>query len=380
MLWLAAATLLIYLALAVEVVRGNRSIGHLKDVPPLDPAGAPAVTVVIPARDEARGIEAALRSVLAQDYPGLEILVVDDRSTDGTGAILDRMAVEDPRLRVVHITGLPPGWLGKNNALQHGAGQARGEILLFADADVVMHPTTVRRAVAYLLERGLDHLTLTPRIRMSSLLLELFIGTFSIQFALYLRPWRAKDPKSDRFVGIGAFNMVRAAVYRAAGMHGPIAMRPDDDIRLGQLLKKKGFRQDILFGSPLVEVEWYSSLGELVRGLEKNAFAGVDYRVSMVVLATLANLVLSIWPFLGIFLTEGPARWLNLAVMGVFVLLCWSNAPLAHVPRWHGLTYPAGVLLFLYILWRATLITLRQGGIRWRGTLYPLAELKANKL
>ncbi|MFP5286679.1 MAG: glycosyltransferase family 2 protein, partial [Thermoanaerobaculia bacterium] len=304
---LALGTFLVYLALGFEVIRGNRSIRFLKDVPPL--AGEhPRVSIVIPARNEERNLEEALRSVLAQDYPNLEFVVVDDRSTDRTGEILDRMAAADPRLRVVHVTGLPPGWLGKNHALHLGSEGASGDHLLFTDADVVLAPSTVSRAVGFLEREGLDHVTVSPEVERPSLLFEMFIGAFSFFFALFVKPWKARDPKSGKHVGIGAFNLVRAASWRAAGGHRAIALRPDDDLKLGKLLKKNGFRQEFLFGQGLVRVEWYASVRELIHGTTKNSFAAVDYSLPVVIASTVSQLSLNVWPFLGLFLTAGPTR------------------------------------------------------------------------
>ncbi len=376
---LALATFLLHVATAIEIRRGNRSIRFLKDLPPL--AGPlPRVSILIPARNEERNLEEALRSVLALDYDNLEIDVVDDRSTDRTGEILDRMARTDPRLRVVHVRELPPGWLGKNHALWLGAGSATGEFLLFTDADVVLAPSALRRAVGAMVADRLDHLTASPEIARPSALFEMFIGAFALFFALFTKPWKAKDPQSPHHVGIGAFNLVRASAYRAAGGHQAIAMRPDDDLKLGKLLKKNGFRPEFVFGQGALRVEWYASVRELIQGLMKNAFSGVDYRVSVVVVATVAQLATWVWPFLALVLTSGPTRWLNLASVLVLLGLCWINAPLAGVRRWHGVGFPLATLLFLYIVWRAMLLTLWNGGIDWRGTHYPLAELKANKV
>jgi cellulose synthase/poly-beta-1,6-N-acetylglucosamine synthase-like glycosyltransferase len=377
---LALATVLLILATFAELLRGNRLLRSLRDVPPWTGAPAPVISVVIPARNEERHVEEALRSVLAQDWEPLEIVVVDDRSTDRTGEILDRMAVAEPRLRIVHVTELPPGWLGKNHAMQLGAEQAAGELLLFTDADVVLDPTTLRRAVAYLQENRLDHLTVAPEIRVPGVVLKTFVAVFSIFFAMYVKPWKARDPRSPKHIGIGAFNLVRTAAWHAAGTHRAIAMRPDDDLKLGKLLKKNGFRQDLAFGGGLVSVEWYHSVRELVDGLMKNAFAGVDYRVWVVVLSTVLQLAFFVWPFAGVFLTDGPTRLLNLVAVALLLILCWVNARLTHLPVWTGLGFPFATLFFLYIVWRAMILTLVQGGIRWRGTLYPLKELKANKV
>jgi len=379
LLLLAVATLVAHGATAFEILRGNRSIRFLRDLPPLA-SPLPRVSIVIPARNEERNLEEALRSVLALDYDNLEIEVVEDRSTDRTGEILERMAAAEPRLRVVRVRELPPGWLGKNHALWLGAGKATGEFLLFTDADVVMAPSVLRRAVGAMVADGLDHLTASPEIDRPSALFEMFIGAFSLFFALFTRPWKVKDPKSPRYVGIGAFNLVRASAYRAVGGHRTIAMRPDDDLKLGKILKTGGCRQEFAFGQGMLRVEWYASVRELIQGLMKNAFSGVDYRVSVVVFSTVFQLALLVWPFLAIFVTHGATRWLNLASVLVLVALCWINAPLAGVRRWHGVGFPVVTLLFLYIVWRATVLTLWNDGIDWRGTHYPLAELKANKV
>jgi cellulose synthase/poly-beta-1,6-N-acetylglucosamine synthase-like glycosyltransferase len=376
---LALVTLIAHVATGIQVHLGNKSIRFLRDLPPLD-GPLPRVSIVIPARNEERNLEEALRSILALDYGNLEIDVVDDRSTDRTGEILDRMATADPRLRIVHIRELPPGWLGKNHALWLGAGKATGEFLLFTDADVVMDPSALRRAIGAMVADRLDHLTATPDIERPSLLFEMFIGAFSLFFALFTKPWKVKDPDSPSHVGIGAFNLVRASAYRAAGGHQAIAMRPDDDLKLGKLIKKNGFRQEFVFGQGMLRVEWYASVRELIQGLMKNAFSGVDYRVWVVVVSTVAQLVMMVWPFLALVLTSGATRWLNLTSVLVLFTLCWINAPLAGVRRWHGIGFPIATLLFLYIVWRAMLLTLWRDGIDWRGTHYPLALLKANKV
>jgi len=186
LLGLAAATLLVHLASGIEFAIGNRSIRFLRDVAPPEGFAGPRVSVIIPARDEARKIAEALQSVLEQDYVDLEIIAVDDRSTDGTGVILDRMAQAHPGLKVIHLTELPQGWLGKNHALYLGTQHASGGLLLFTDADVVMAPSTISQAVSYMMGQHLDHLAVVPEIRMPGILLQVFIMGFAIFFGMYL--------------------------------------------------------------------------------------------------------------------------------------------------------------------------------------------------
>ena len=378
--WLALVTLLLVLATAVEFAHGNRSLSHLGSIAPFQGSKPPKVSIVIAARNEVRKIEKALQSILAQDYPNLEFIVVDDRSTDETGTILDRLANKDSRIYVVRIMELPKGWLGKNHAQHFGAERATGDLILFTDADVVMERLVISRAVNYLHHEELDHLAITPHLQMPGLSLGMFGGAFALFFGLYAKPWKARDPKSPRHIGIGAFNLVRAEAYRAIGGHRAIAMRPDDDMKLGKLLKKHGFHQDVVLSDGLITVEWYSSVGELIRGLEKNTFAGVEYNLAIVVASSIAQLVVFVWPLVALVITNGATWWLNLAIVVALAALYMDNAHCHGAKRWHCVGFPVTALLFQYIIWRATLKTLWNNGIDWRGTHYSLPELKANKI
>jgi glycosyltransferase involved in cell wall biosynthesis len=379
-LFLAVAALLFFSLFGIDLFLGNRSTAFLRDVSLGGKVPSPRVSVIIPARNEQRRIREALQSILHQDYPNAECIVINDRSTDHTGAILAEMARQDARLRVITISELPSGWMGKNYALYRGAEIATGELILFADADVIMDRTVLARAVTYLSERQLQHLAVLPEIRMPGVLLGMFTSAFGIFFSLYARPWKAKDPKSKRFVGIGAFNLVSAQAYRAAGTHKAIAMRPDDDLKLGKLLKKQGYRQELMFGGGMMHVEWYSSVRELVDGLMKNSFSGVEYSVAAAAAAGIALLWGTVWPVLGMLFTRGNTQLLNLGIVLVLLLITADTNHFHGLPRWYAFGLPLGGILFTYILWKATLKTIWEGGIRWRGTHYPLALLKANKV
>jgi len=378
--WLAVATLVLVAGLTLEFARGNRLVRKLRDVPPFTGQSAPRVSIVVAARDESRGIQEALQSALRQNYPQLELIVVNDRSTDSTGAILERMAAHNPRLRTLSISSLPPGWLGKNHALQRGAAIATGEFLLFTDADVVMEPTTVSRAIQAVTSMQLDHLTLSPQLRMNGLLLNMFAGAFTLFFGMYARPWKARDPRSKCHIGIGAFNLLRAEVYRKISGHSALAMRPDDDMKLGKLVKKTGHRQEMLFGDGMIHLEWYTSFGELVRGLEKNSFSGFEYNLGLALGGMLMHFLIFIWPVAAIWLTGGITRLLNIAILLLLAALYTDNVRPHALRRWHCIGLPLTAALFLYILARAIFKTIREDGITWRGTHYSLADLRANRI
>lgn len=379
--WLGGLTLAGYLFTTWEFILGNRSIPKLAQVPlPANGYDWPSVSVIVPARNEERHLEEALSSLLNLDYPSYELVVLNDRSTDRTGEILTRMAQNHPQLRVTHITELPSGWLGKNHALAQGANASSGQLLLFTDADIVMAPDTLRRTVAYLQSQHLDHLAVLPEIQTPSLALSLFMNAFSIYFALYARPWQASNPNNSAFIGIGAFNLMRRSVYEHIGTHQAIALRPDDDMKLGKLVKKFGFRQSAGNGIGLVRLEWYGSLRELVQGLMKNAFAGLEYNLFFVLGGVMAQFLFGVWPVLALLITGGPAWWLNLLSVGLMQWLCWSNAKTFQLNRASGLVFPLSTLLMMYIVLRATVLNLWHNGIHWRGTHYSLAELRGNRI
>jgi glycosyltransferase involved in cell wall biosynthesis len=317
---------------------------------------------------------------LAQAYPALEIIAVDDRSTDRTGAILDALTAGEPCLRVVHVRELPLGWLGKNHALAVGAAAARGEWLLFADADVIMTPDAVSRAVAYAERRSLDHVTILPDILMPGLLLKGFVCVGIVIFGMVLRPWKARDPKSRHFVGVGAFNLVRASAYARAGGHETIRLRPDDDIKLGKILKRSGAMQDALSGRGMVSVEWYRSIGETIDGLMKNSFAVVQYNPLLMIIGAAFYLILGLGPLAALCLGAGPAFLFGGLAVGVQLQVHLFAAREANLPMLAVLLYPIIYVLFAWIVLRALVLNLSQGGIVWRGTFYPLSELRKNRV
>jgi hypothetical protein len=379
-LWalLAAASFALLLAATLLLGRANSLTVRLSEVVRRTSAErAPRVSIIAPALNEERNLEAAVRSLARQDYPDCEIVLVDDRSTDATPRILARLKREIPNLRVVTVRELPPGWLGKNHANMLGARAATGEILVFTDADVMFEPSALDRAVAHLERHGIDHLAAAPGTVMPGLVNQ-FTLYFGLMFTLFIRPWRARDPRSSAHVGIGAFNMVRASAYRAVGGHELIRLRPDDDLKLGKVLKRAGFRQDFVAGRGMIEVEWYASWGQVRDGLMKNLYAGAEYRTWLVAVGALSHVLLLVLPPFALLWTDGLAWWLNLGSVALFL---WQGAAASRgfgTAWWAGVLLPPLALFGAYLMVRATWLTLRNDGIVWRGTHYPLAELRAN--
>jgi glycosyltransferase involved in cell wall biosynthesis len=368
--------------MALEWFRGVRRVPMLREtrenLEPLD--GYPSVSVVVPARNEGETVEAALRSVLYQDYPGpLEVVAVDDRSTDDTGKELEKLASERPEvMRVIRVEELPDGWLGKNHALYLGAGESRGEWLLFIDADVRFSPWCLEGAVRYAVREGLDHLTLAPEIVSRGVALKSLVAAFALVFEVTQRPWRAADPRSREAVGVGAFNLLRRGAYLRAGTHRAIRVRPDD-MRLGRLLKRAGFRQGVAYGTGSVSVEWHRTFRGAVRGLEKSMFPGIDYRLSAALLASLALFLTNVLPFAGVFLARRPLARLLSGVNVALVLAMYAygaRRSRSGISPLYASLHPFGVSAFIYAMLRSAYTTLANGGIEWRGTKYPLDLLR----
>lgn len=375
----AALTLALWLGAAWDVLRGNRRLRRLASLDAPPPAAWPRVSLVFAARNEAATVGAAVPTMLALDYPDLELIAVDDRSEDATGDLLDALAARDSRLLVEHIPSLRPGWLGKNHALHRGAQRATGRWILFTDADVHFRPDALRRAIAHAEAARLDHLAVVPQLHDRGPLLGICVGAFSLLFALFLRPWAIPDPRSPSHGGVGAFNLVRASAYRRLGGHAPLRLRPDDDVKLGKLMKSGG-RSEFALGAGAVSVAWYANVGELVRGLTKNIYAGVDYRVWMVLGGVAAHGLFFFWPLVALAVVSGPAWWLHVAAVAAMLLVSVDNTRADGGRAWHGLFLPVGLLVMDYALLRSMVVTHWQRGIVWRGTHYPLRELKQNRL
>ena len=366
-----------WIILIVQFVIHRRLVIQLKDCPAEPPEGGwPSLSVVFAARNEAGTVGQATRSILAQDYPGLVVVAVDDRSTDGTGPILDALAGEDAWLRVVHVRELPPGWLGKNHALQTAAESVSSDWLLFTDADVVFAPDALKRAVALAVSGGLDHLTLAPDMPTESFGERIFVSMFILLFALSSPPSWVLNPRKKASVGVGAFNLVRAEAFRSIGGFCRLALSVDDDMRLGQALKFGGYRNGICLGQSTVSVRWQVGLGGMIRGLEKNFFAALDFRLALVPFAVLAILTVGVMPYVGLFVGRWWQRAICAAGVASVVALLGAMRGQNGVRWYHGLSLPVGALAMVAALLRSVAVTLWNGGIRWRDHDYPLAELK----
>ena len=348
----------------------------LSDIAPMISRDAPSVSIIFAARDEAEKLPAALETLLAQDYPRFEIVAVNDRSTDQTSAILHEFERSSRNLMVTDIAALPPGWLGKPHALVTGSKKSRGDWLVFTDADVHFAPDVLSRAVALAAERSWDHLTLLTSVEMRGFWETVAISYFGLGFVFGNEPWLASNPRSARYVGVGAFQMVRRAAYEKCGGHSRLRMDVIEDMKLGKLIKIAGFRSGVAVAQDMVHVRWHSGVRNVIRGVTKNMFAAVHYNPLFAVAAMLLSVTMSVLPFFGLAFASGWARVFAGIAAGAAVLIhagmIWSTSasPL------YGFTHPLGALLFCWMIGRSAIATLWRGGVVWRDTFYPLEELR----
>jgi glycosyltransferase involved in cell wall biosynthesis len=344
----------------------------------------PRLSVVIPACNEAANLESAVATLVQQDYPDLEIILVDDRSTDGTGEIIERLAGEDPRIRAVHVETLPPGWLGKVHALHRGVEQASGDWILFTDADVHFGTAILRRAVAVVLHQRVDHLALIPRTIQKSFWLELAVNTFGLLFFITTRAASVNRPGSKAFVGIGAFNLVNAErFHRTAGFEW-LRLEPGDDVGLGMMIKQSGATTRLAFAYEDLSLQWYASVRAMFKGLEKNLFGpGSHYRWQLMILRVGIIWALVAAPYFSLVfgLAHGlAALWIAGAAAIIMQLIftgCFAAERKTKVLIL--LLFPVGVLLITAMMLRAGYQCLKNGGIDWRGTHYPIDQLRAGQ-
>ncbi|MEW5855527.1 MAG: glycosyltransferase family 2 protein, partial [Myxococcota bacterium] len=355
------------------------SVLRLDTSTPEWPRGAwPSVSVIVPSRNEEAAVREATRTLLAMDYPRLQVVAVDDRSTDRTGAILDELAANDPRLAVVHVDNLPPGWLGKNHANHLGARRADGEWLLFTDGDVHFSPDALRRAMALVERCGVDHLAALPLLVCRGFWARAIqTATFSLLTVRY-RMWQLRTPRTRGFAGFGAFNLVRRSAYVTSGGHERLRMEVADDIKLGMVLRRSGFAQALADARGLVRVAWQDGVLSSLRGLMKNAFAGTNWQWRWMAPAVLATVLPVVVPFLGMVMAPEPGmKALGAASLVLsMVIHGWAARRMAGGSGLEGLTYPLVALVLGGLMLAAAASATRRGGITWRGTFYPISQLR----
>ena len=379
---LGALLALVWLDRLRDASAGLRSIPQIAG-PEWDgrPEPAPPVSIIVAARNEEAHVEAAVGSLLALDYPRYEVIAVNDRSTDRTGEILDGLARQNPvRLRVLHVSELPPGWLGKPHAMGVAALQATGDWLLFTDADVTFRPDALRRAILNAEERHADHLVLFPTALMHSLSERMIFAFFPTLAVFGHRPWKVADPKTRDYVGMGAFNMIRRSAYEALNVRLALRMDVLDDMKMGKLVKEGGYAQRVAAGYGLITLRWGHGVLGVLNNLNKNLFALMLYHWPRTLGAAFLLLLINVGPFAGLAFAPGWARLGYAVAVGALALIYREMSRYQRISIFYVVLHPISALLVTGTLLRSMLLTLGQGGVVWRGTKYPIEELRKGQV
>lgn len=346
------------------------------------PARFPRVSVLLPARNEEAVIADCVRSLLAQDYPDLEVLVLDDNSTDGTGEILAALAREDGRLRVLTGRPLPEGWMGKHWACWQLAGAATGELLLFTDADTVHHPQALRLGVAAFLAERADLMSGFLRQRLLTWGERLTVPAIFWCFFSFLPLALAHRVRAPALsLTNGQWMLFARSAYEAVGGHAAVRDHPVDDIALGQRVKAKGLRWRIVDVGDFVSCRMYTGFRAALEGFTKNLFAVFDFRLAeylfvwvWMALVTVEPLaVVLLWP-LGVG-RDVFALWPALAAVGEMLALWAVAMTRLRFPRYLALLYPAHILLLVFIALRSLLWT-ATGRATWKGRTLPRQRIR----
>ena len=369
----------------LQVVRG---LARLTDLTTLEKESLPSLpggdgahlTVLVPACNEEDAIGATLRSLLGSVGLRLQIVAIDDRSTDRTGERMDAVATEAAKLgphtlEVIHNKALPDGWLGKPHALKLGAERATAPWLLMTYGDVTFAPDALERALRAALEKEADHLVVFPALTRRGFAEAGMECTLEALSGWSVSLWKVEDAKARDFFGVGGCTLVRKEALAAVGGMERLRMEVVEDVSLGWMVKRGGYRSAITCGLGMVRIRWIEGYFGAVGNFEKNGFAGLRFSLGMLAVVCIGFTLDAVVPVAGMF--GGPwgvaAGLLNYAGIALCVQ---GNRRITGISPWAAVMFGPSAVVFAWALARSAVLTLWRGGVVWRGTLYPLKELK----
>jgi len=377
-LWLIAFAWLVTVVLTLHGLSRQKPLLATPNLR-LTASDAPLVSILVPARNEQhRVLEDCIRSILAQDYGQFEVIAVNDRSTDDTGAILETIAKSEKRLRVIEGEELPPGWLGKPYAMQQALNHTRGEWVLATDADMIFEVTALRTAVDRVLQSNADALTLIPRFETGSFWERVIIPTWEWVFLMFTVFYRIHDPKSDRAAAIGGFFLMKRTVLDRVGGYEALKDEVMEDVRLADRIKRLRARLMIDRAPALIRTRMYSTFGEMWECSTKNWFSGVNFSfpfallcvVSMylgavvpvlIALGSLLALAVGVNTELGLVIVPAALSWL------LQVLIMAVVARRSGVSMVYAFTAPLGVAVIYAMLLDSSVRITTGRGVTWKG-------------
>jgi chlorobactene glucosyltransferase len=362
---------------------GTPRLSASEPAPPLP--RAPRVSIIVAARNEEDALPAALESFLALDYPNYEVILVDDDSTDRTGAIADEWAARREcagKLRVIHNHDLPAGWRGKVRALHLAEQAATGDWILATDADVILDPTLLRRAMALAEQRNAQLLSLTPEFEMNSFAEKVVLPAFSILLATLYPPRLVNNPASRRAIAAGAFILMRRAELDALGGYESLKNTVIEDLRMAELFKHSGRRIGLAITRGLFRTRMYRGWREMFEGLSRSAFEGTGFSLPMVLAGVAVGNAMAVLPWLAALWSVIRAAWqgglplhdpvflVALAACAACILTYSSVITYLHISFVYAFMIPLAALFYSCVAVNSALATLCGPGVTWKGRNY----------
>lgn len=349
---------------------------------PAEPPNIPVlISIIIPARNEARNIRRCVDALLDQTYPEIELIVIDDRSTDGTSRILEEIQVQDSRLIIVPGSDLPSGWAGKPHALVQGVAESQGEWLCFVDADTFAAPELIASAFAAAQEHNADLYTALTQQELGSFWEKVVLPLVFTGLSFGFPADKVNDPARPEAIANGQFIFIKRAVYEAVGGHRAVFNRIDEDKAFAEVVKGAGYRLIFADGGDLVRTRMYTSFPELWEGWTKNIFLGLRDRLGLLtfgaMVAVLGALALPFWLFAGL-LWVVAGGGISAVIVTLESMLVWGyllyqrvRATQAfEISTGYALTLPLGAAVFAAMMFASAFKVVSGRGVTWKGRRY----------
>jgi chlorobactene glucosyltransferase len=384
MLYFIISTILLIAGLIIVFWIHNQYYLDIVVTPAPPPASPPLISICIPARNEENNIRRCVESALGQDYPNLEVIVLDDRSTDSTPEILGGLAKQHAQLKVIHGSDLPEGWAGKPHALYQASAVARGEWILFLDSDTFMKPNALSACYAKALETGADLFTVMTNQILGSFWEKVVMPLVMTALSVGFSPRKVNDPSRRDSVANGQFILIKRRIYDLIGGHEKVKDHIVEDKAISEQVKWNGHRLIVADGMQMVETRMYTSLPTMWEGWTKNIYLGLREHPALLMLgafgaslALIVALFLPVWPLLGLgwFLYGG--QWLAvgvileaLALWGYLIYIRVAVNRKMRISPWYTLTTPLGAGVFAAMMLTSAWKVISGQGVTWRGRKY----------
>ncbi|MDQ7781848.1 MAG: glycosyltransferase family 2 protein [Desulfomonilaceae bacterium] len=384
--WTGVVFSLLVLAALIHLnfmlIRTLRNEKRLEDfAAPALPDLPPLVSIVVPAKDEAATVEGTVRSILESEYDRMELILVNDRSRDDTAVTMESLARDDPRVSVVTVHELPEGWTGKTHALYRGARQASGDLLLFTDADTVLHRETIAKAVRFFSGNDADMLSLLPQFTERRFSENAVYPHLALGFSSMYPLTQVNDPRDKAALASGCFIMIRRQAYEGVGTWERFREEITEDVALAKAVKASGFRLSVMRGGDLVRTKPFDGLADVCLFWKRTFYGGLERSIPKILRLTANYVVLTIlFGFLGLSTVLMISGDTDGASIALFVLSTLGTAgvvvPYGYIVRqeqggwWYGLTAPLGMAISAWVAWSALLAVVSGRGIHWRGSVY----------